>query len=622
MKVLRSNWLSEQKARIGGLMGSQYETHGAPLWDKIVKKTNELRYTRLAAVYGRVRRRASPLLRYFMLNYKFTSLTTRILFYNLMGLLMMIGGLLILNQYRASLIDLRVKNLLTQGKIISEAIAASSSINTDQVIVDPESLLEMQSDHDVLGAIESYDSLDFPINPERAAPILLRLVAPTGTRARIYDHDGVKLLDSQTLNARGEISRKELPAPGELKSTYSFEFTRWIKRLWRGNIPLYQDIGGANGKAYTEVKLALAGHTGKMSRLNERSELIVSVAVPIQRMQAVLGVLMLSTKGDDLDKIVAAELWGISRIGAIAAIVMAALSMWLSNQIGAPMRKLAAGARRVRQSAKSREEIPDFAFRKDEIGELSTALRDMTGALYSRIEAIETFAADVAHELKNPLTSLKSAVETLPLVQKEELRERLTGIILHDIKRLDRLISDISESSRLDAALAREEYEPVDVANLLGKIVPAFNDIHRKNGVSVKFKLSRLARCPDAYLLRGHETRLGQVINNLVDNAISFSPDEGTVTVSLRRNNHSVEIRIEDEGIGIPPDNLQKIFKRFYTDRPEEQGFGNNSGLGLNISEQIIQSHKGKIRAENRLQDNKIIGARFIICLPTLIECK
>ncbi len=622
MKVRRSQWLSEQSARIGGKMGAQFETHAAPFWDKLVKKTGELQDTRLANLFGRVQKRLAPQLRHFKLNYKFTSLTTLILAYNLLGLITLIGGLLILNQYRAGLIEVRVQNLLTQGKIISEAIAASSSINTDQVIVDPESLLEMQSDHDVLGAIESYDSLDFPINPERAAPILLRLVAPTGTRARIYDHDGVKLLDSKTLNARGEVTREVLLPPGDLKADYSFEFVRWIKRMWRGNIPLYQDIGGANGKAYKEVKLALAGHPGKMSRLNERSELIVSVAVPIQRMQAVLGVLMLSTKGDDIDKIVTAELWGISRIGAIAAIVMAALSMWLSNQIGAPMRKLAAGARRVRQSAKSREEIPDFSWRKDEIGELSSALRSMTGALYSRIEAIETFAADVAHELKNPLTSLKSAVETLPLAKKEEQRERLNGIILHDIKRLDRLISDISDASRLDAELAREEYEPVDVSILLGNIVPAFNDIRRDNEVEIKFAVTRLARCPDAYMLRGHETRLGQVINNLVDNAISFSPDKTTVTVTLTRIEDRVEIRIEDEGMGIPPDNLQKIFKRFYTDRPEEQGFGNNSGLGLNISEQIILSHKGKIYAENRLKNDKIIGARFVINLPALVECR
>ncbi|MCF6199980.1 MAG: sensor histidine kinase, partial [Hyphomicrobiaceae bacterium] len=587
-------------------MGDQFETHGAPLWDKLVKKTSEFQDSRLALAFGHAHKRMSPLLRYFKLNYKFTSLTTRILAYNLLGLITLIGGLLILNQYRAGLIEVRVQNLLTQGKIIAEAIAQSSSLNTDQVIVDPESLLEMQSDHDILGAIESYDSLDFPINPERAAPILLGLVAPTRTRARIYDHDGVKLLDSQTLNARGQISRKILPAPGEFKSTYSFEFTRWVKRMWRGNIPLYQDIGGANGRAYQEVKSALAGHPGKMSRLNERSELIVSVAVPIQRMQAVLGVLMLSTKGDDIDKIVAAELWGISRIGAIAAIVMAALSMWLSNQIGAPMRKLAAAARRVRHSAKAREEIPDFTWRTDEIGELSLALRNMTGALYSRIEAIETFAADVAHELKNPLTSLKSAVETLPLVQKEELRERLTKIILHDVKRLDRLISDISSASRLDAELSREEMSDVNIANLLHHLRDAYkkpmdrmeNIDESKHTSDRDSKITVTIPSNIKTIVRGNEDRLAQVFGNLISNALSFSPENDSVHIMVKNNSDTITVSVEDDGPGIPESKIETIFERFYTERPDHEDYGNHSGLGLSISKQIIDAHDGNIWAE------------------------
>ena len=375
-------------------------------------------------------------------------------------------------------------------------------------------------------------------------------------------------------------------------------------------------------KPTTKYVAHLLADPKNMSRLNERSELIVSVAVPIQRMRAVLGVLMLSTKGDDIDKIVYDESVGILRAGLIAAAVMTALSLWLSNQIGAPMRKLAAAARRVRHSAKAREEIPDFTWRTDEIGELSLALRNMTGALYSRIEAIETFAADVAHELKNPLTSLKSAVETLPLVKKDELRERLTNIILHDVKRLDRLISDISDASRLDAELAREEYEPIDISTLLGNIIPAFNDIRRDKDIDVTLMVNKVMRCPDAFLMNGHEMRLGQVINNLVDNAISFSPEKGAVKVTMRRIVGTIEIRIEDDGPGIPPDNLEKVFKRFYTDRPEEHGFGNNSGLGLNISEQIVLSHKGKIWAENRLQNDKIIGARFIIQLPGIVACR
>ena len=618
----RSQGLKEQIASVGGTLMGVFERFAEPIEKGVAKQWHALKHSRARSSMLFVRRRLAPLFRYFKLNYKFNSLTRRILVYNVLGLFTLVGGVLVLNQYRAGLIEVRTQNLLTQGKIIAEAIAASSTIDTDQVIVDPEELLEMQSDHDAIGAIDSYDSLDFPINPERAAPILLRLIKPTGTRARIYDHEGNKLLDSKTLDAHGQITRTQLPPTGNKKVNNITRIIRWGKRKWRGNVPLYLDIGDANGKSYDEVRTALGGQPHNMSRLNERSELIVSVAVPIQRMRAVLGVLMLSTKGDDIDKIVYDESVGILRAGLIAAAVMTALSLWLSNQIGAPMRKLAAAARRVRHSAKSREEIPDFSWRTDEIGELSLALRNMTGALYSRIEAIETFAADVAHELKNPLTSLKSAVETLPLVQKEELRERLTNIILHDVKRLDRLISDISDASRLDAELAREEYEPVDISTLLGQIIPAFNGIRRDKEIEVSLAVNKLARCPDAFLINGHDMRMGQVINNLVDNAISFSPENGVVSVAMKRINGSVEIRIEDEGPGIPPDNLEKVFKRFYTDRPEEHGFGNNSGLGLNISEQIILSHKGKIWAENRLLNDKVIGARFIINLPGLVDCR
>ncbi len=619
----RSQWLKEQIAKVGGKLTELSQRVSSPLKKTIAKQWTALKHSRARGFMLFVRRRLSPFIRHFKTNYKFNSLTRRILVYNVLGLFTLVGGVLVLNTYRAGLIEVRVQNLLTQGKIISEAIAASSTIDTDQVIVDPEELLEMQSDHDAIGNIESYDSLDFPINPERAAPILLRLIKPTGTRARIYDREGNKLLDSDTLDARGQISRTQLPLAGGVQKVNNItRITRWAKRKWRGNVPLYVDIGDANGKAYNEVRKALGGRSHHMSRLNERSELIVSVAVPIQRMRAVLGVLMLSTKGDDIDKIVYDEGVGVLRAGLIAAAVMTALSLWLSNQIGAPMRKLAAAARRVRHSAKAREEIPDFTWRTDEIGELSLALRNMTGALYSRIEAIETFAADVAHELKNPLTSLKSAVETLPLVKKEELRERLMKIILHDVKRLDRLISDISDASRLDAELAREEYEPMDISTLLGNIIPAFNDIRRDKEIEVTLDVAEKHRCPDAFLMNGHEMRMGQVINNLVDNAISFSPDKGSVNVTMRRLAGNIEIRIEDGGPGIPPDNLEKIFKRFYTDRPEEHGFGNNSGLGLNISEQIILSHKGKIWAENCLVNDKITGARFIIQLPGLVACK
>ena len=214
-------------------------------------------------------------------------------------------------------------------------------------------------------------------------------------------------------------------------------------------------------------------------RVNDKGELVVSVAVPVQRMRAVLGVLLLSTRGGDIDNIVAAERWGIVRVSLFAAAVTVVSSMILANTIAGPVQRLASAAERVRHSVKARAEIPDFTDRTDEIGHLSGALRDMTQALYRRIDAIESFAADVSHELKNPLTSLRSATETLPLAKTDDAKERLMEIIQHDVRRLDRLISDISDASRLDAELAREDAKPVDTADLLRTTVSLFNDIHR-----------------------------------------------------------------------------------------------------------------------------------------------
>ena len=318
----------------------------------------------------------------------------------------------------------------------------------------------------------------------------------------------------------------------------------------------------------------------------------------VQRMRAVLGVLLLSTRGGDIDNIVAAERWGIVRVSLFAAAVTVVLSMILANTIAGPVQRLSAAAERVRHSVKARAEIPDFTDRTDEIGHLSGALRDMTQALYKRIDAIESFAADVAHELKNPLTSLRSATETLPLAKTDDSKERLMEIIQHDVKRLDRLISDISDASRLDAELAREDARPVDTAELLRTTVSLFNDIHRDDTPEVVLDI---AYAPGAhpYRVTGHDSRLSQVIVNLLENAISFSPPEGRVAVLTRRVGGEVQIVVEDEGPGIPSENLERIFERFYTDRPQEN-FGQNSGLGLNISRQIVVAHGGRLYAENR----------------------
>jgi two-component system, OmpR family, sensor histidine kinase ChvG len=553
----------------------------------------------------------------------FSSLTRRIVVLNLIGLAILVSGILYLNQFRAGLIDAKVQSLLTQGEIIAEALATSAGIDTDEVQLDPEKLLETEqsqaagADDDPLGG-----SLGFTIDPESAARILRGLVKPTGSRARIYNRDGALILDSDTFYSRGEVLRYNLPPPGAEKPGWLTSFWQGLKaRTRQYDLPLYTEIGGDNGKAYPEVASALTGTSIPIVRVNDKGELVVSVAVPVQRMRAVLGVLLLSTRGGDIDNIVTAERWAIVRVSLFAAAVTVVLSLILANTIAGPMQRLSAAAERVRYSVKARAEIPDFTDRSDEIGHLSGALRDMTKALYGRIDAIESFAADVAHELKNPLTSLQSATETLPLVKTDESKERLMEIIKHDVRRLDRLISDISDASRLDAELAREDGKAVDLADLLRTTVSLFNDIHRGDTPDV---VTEIAYSPGAHPYRviGHDSRLSQVIVNLLDNAISFSPPNGRVTVWARRVGSQIKIAIEDEGPGVPTENLERIFERFYTDRPGES-FGQNSGLGLNISRQIVVAHGGRLYAENRPAPasgapglGKSGGARFVIWLP------
>ena len=261
-------------------------------------------------------------------------------------------------------------------------------------------------------------------------------------------------------------------------------------------------------------------------------------------------------------------------------------------------------------------EIPDFTRRRDEIGHLSGTLRDMTNALYSRIEAIESFAADVAHELKNPLTSLRSAVETLPLAKTDESRRRLLAVIQHDVKRLDRLITDISDASRLEAEMQRQEANPVDLIKLLTAVTSVANEVPREDGVKVTLNFE--GGNAQAFIVPGHNSRLVQVVNNLVDNARSFSPPDGTVRLICRRLKSEIEIVVDDDGPGIAPDVLEKIFDRFYTDRPHR--FGQNSGLGLSISKQIVEAHAGRIWAENRMSVSTPDGER-LPCLARASSC-
>jgi two-component system, OmpR family, sensor histidine kinase ChvG len=550
----------------------------------------------------------------FFFALSFSSLTRRIVSLNLAGLVALVASILYLSQFRAGLIDARAQSLLVQGEIIAGAIAASATVQTNTITIDPDRLLDLKPGESY-GADE-YSPLDFPINPERVAPVLHTLISPTKTRARIYDPNGGLILDSRSLE---NVLRFELPPPSKpgIVERAMIAVRTWLNR---GDLPLYRELGPENGNGYEEVVSALKGEKRSMVRVNSRGEVIVSVAVPVQRSRTIHGALMLSTQGDDIDQMVTAERLAILKVGGVASLVMMLLSLLLASTIAGPVRRLADSAERVRYRIKTRVEIPDFTRRRDEIGHLSGAIRDMTDALYNRIEAIEMFAADVAHELKNPLTSLRSAVETLPWAKNEHSRARLLAVIEHDVRRLDRLISDISDASRLDAELQRQDMMPVDLRRLLTTLTSVANETKLGHDVAVEVRFE--GRGPnDTFSVPGHDSRLGQVISNLLSNAQSFSAAGGKVRILCRRARAQIEIVVDDDGPGIREDALERVFERFYTDRPH-QGFGQNSGLGLSISKQIIEAHSGRIWAENRPGpvgpegEPTVAGARFVVRLP------
>ena len=565
----------------------------------------------------------------FFGRYIFTSLTQRIIFLNMAALFILLSGILFLNQFRDSLIEARVESLLTQGEIIAGAIAAQATVDTDSITIDPERLLELQAGESTFPMENENDSIVFPINPELIAPVLRRLISPTRTRARIYDRDGEIILDSDRLYSRGQILRYDLPPiTDKEKNWFSQTWLRFRNWFWQNDLPLYVESPDGLGTSYSEVVTALTGGPGSKTRRTENGDTIVSVAVPVQRFRAVLGVLLLSTEAGDIDKIIEKERLAIVRVFGVAAAVSALLSILLASTIASPLRRLSAAAERVRLGVKSREQIPDFSDRRDEIGHLSTSLRDMTNSLYARIEAIESFAADVSHELKNPLTSLRSAVETLPLVKTEDQRTRLMDVIQHDVRRLDRLISDISDASRLDAELARDDAENVDLALLL----QTYHDNYKNMSDNTKTNIpllnlsiehpstpkGRKKSKAGTLIASGHKGRLGQVLANLIENARSFVPEKnGEIHLELKRIGSSIQISVRDNGPGIPEENTDRIFERFYTDRPGSDSFGQNSGLGLSITQQIVEAHGGTIVASN-VDKAKGTGAVFKVTLPAV----
>jgi len=511
----------------------------------------------------------------------FSPLTRRILAINAVALGILVAGVLYLDRFEAGLIEARGEALMTQGEIISGALAEAATSGPDTARI----------------------KLDL------ANQILHRLVVPTNTRARLFGTGGQLVADSRRLLPAQQVYVRELPSPGALGKQWPDMVYDWIASLLssRARLDLYTETPRQNAQDYEEVLQALLGNPTFKVRRTREGTLMLSVALPVQRLKLVLGAFMLSAEATDIDESVREQRLAILGIFGTALAVTILLSLFLAGTIVRPVRQLAAAADRVRGGINRRVPVPDFSQRRDEIGDLSGALRDMTQALYQRMDDIESFAADVAHEIKNPLTSLRSAVETFERTTDPSKQRRLAEIISDDVKRLDRLITEISDASRLDAELSRAEVEQISLPRLLTELINFYQDRAEPGAVQV------ILRQPenDCLELSGIASRLGQVFQNLIDNALSFSPSGGTVLVTCLHDGRQAVVTVEDDGPGIPEENLETIFERFYTARPSTEAFGTHSGLGLNIAKQIVEAHGGTITAQNRNP-----GARFVVRLP------
>lgn len=546
------------------------------------------------------------------------SLTRRILIANLVGLVVMIGGIYYLSHYQTWLVEAKKESLRTQGELIAAAIASDARIEQGNIEIN----LEQANRPDkarVPYRDDGFSSLQLSIRPERATPILRRLIQHTKNRARIYGRDGTLIVDTATLLTKGQLTR---PAAEPEKTSKPRNFwTRLTAVLIDEHLPVYKEIGSGKGTAYPEVRAALEGTATPLLLLDPDGEQIVSIAVPIRRANAILGALLLSTRPGDIEKSLGEERWRITLLAVIALVATLVSSLLLARTVAEPIRRLSDAAEEVSRNINARAQLPDYAERNDEVGQLSRAFRSMTAALYRRIESSESFAADVAHELKNPLTAARSTAESLVYAKTPEQRDELVRQIKNELKRLNRLITDVSNASRLDAELARQAMVPTLVFDVVDSVAKIFRDILSEDDRSVRVVVDHGVD-PQTLKVTGHEGRLGQVITNLVDNAVSFSPADGVVVITVRQTAQNVEISIDDQGPGIPEDRLAIIFDRFYTDRPQSEALrGKNSGLGLSISREIVRAHGGEIWAENRrpagsAPETSPIGARFVVRLP------
>ncbi|HGG65173.1 MAG TPA: HAMP domain-containing protein [Rhodobacteraceae bacterium] len=520
-------------------------------------------------------------------------LARKIITFNLIAIIILVAGVLYLNPFRDSLVLQREQGFVTEAGLIADVFEAQ---------------------------MQASGVADFS-NSAQVANTLENLDLPAGIEVFVFDPDhrlvGMTRSQADPDSATGTSLQKD---------TRSTLITDFLNAVWESVSGLLAPKSALDSDAIARsmaeelVAPALAGETRVKSGYDDTGEIVFSVAKPVIRNGAPVGAIAVTTAAGEIDYLVRAEREQILQMFVIAVLVSIGLSLVLASTIANPLSDLAAAAelgrdRDARKLNPGRIRIPDMTARPDEIGRLSVALRGMVSALYDRIDANEQFAADVAHEIKNPLASLRSAVGSLRIIKKDEQRGKLLDVVEHDVRRLDRLVSDISNASRLDSELVKEEEESFDLLKTVSNISEYLGQEAAKKGVELITDLP-----PDSIVIYGLEARLAQVFVNLITNAISFCEEGDAIRVWARRRENRILVVVEDTGPGIPDQALHKVFNRFYSERPPEH-YGNNSGLGLSISKQIIEAHGGVIWAENiRPTEADItsepLGARFVVGLP------
>ncbi|WP_170342636.1 ATP-binding protein [Ruegeria arenilitoris] len=521
-------------------------------------------------------------------------LARKIITFNLIALVILVAGLLYLDDTRKERVQQTARDLIGDAQLVSNVFEAQL--------------------RQVAG---SRDASDLNVKATLAG-----LSIPEGGEVFVYDSTGT--LIGWT---RGSSTVAELPGLIQAEAdvpTGSTLISDALTAVWNGLYSVFTTGSETEAPTLAQrvqdiIPNALDGHMQVHAVSDAAGDTVIVAASPIVLDGAPVGAVAMAGPAGEIDALARKEQERILQMFVVALLVSVGLSLVLASTIANPLADLAAAAEMGKDRGTGvnpgRIRIPDLSARPDEIGRLSRALRGMVTALYNRIDANEQFAADVAHEIKNPLASLQSAVGTLRMVKRDDQREKLLGVIEHDVRRLDRLVSDISNASRLDAELVKEQEQPFDLLKLIGNIGQYLGEDARSKGIDY---ITDLPSKP--IVINGLEARLAQVFVNLITNAISFCEESDAIRVWVRQRENRVLVVVEDTGPGIPDQALTKVFKRFYSQRPAEH-FGNNSGLGLAISKQIVEAHGGVIWAENIRPTEADItsdpqGARFVVGLP------